>query len=360
MKAVILAYHRVTSLSTDPQLLAVSPRRFDEQLAALRAAFDPIPLTSLVASVKRGEKPAGVALTFDDGYSDNLHGALPLLERYEFPATVFVTSGYVGGTREFWWDELERILLVPASLPETLRLRIAGRSLAWDLGHLDRRPPVAVRAWSVVDRRDPTARHTAYRSLCSNLRRLAAQDRESLLEDLRRWAGVECGIRPSHRPMTEEELLELAKDGLVEIGAHTAEHPALAALPLSAQREEIEVSKRYLENVLGKDVAHFSYPFGRGRWPRQTYNGETVKLVEEAGYSAACALKPPIRRRPSPYELPRLIVQDWDGDELLRRIRLHLRPRRQSMPSFATSSTRDEIRADPDVAGWRNSIPTRS
>ncbi len=325
MKTVILAYHRVASLSTDPHLLAVSTSRFDEQLAALRQAFDPIPLTALVASLKRGENPAGVVLTFDDGYSDNLHNALPLLERHACPATVFVTSGYVGGIREFWWDELERILLVPASAPETRQLRIAGRDLAWDLGRSAQRSPTDNRSWNLVDRRDPTARHTVYRSLCSSLRRLTPKDRESLLEDLRGWAGVDHGPRLSHRPVTEEELLELAKDGLVEIGAHTAEHPALAALALSTQRDEIESSKRYLESVLGKHVAHFSYPFGRGRRPRQTYKRETVKLVERAGFSGACAVKPTLRRRPNPYELPRLIVQDWDGDELLRRIRLQLR-----------------------------------
>jgi len=197
---------------------------------------------------------------------------------------------------------------VPVSLPQTLQLRIAGRGVAWDLG----------------EGGDPAPRHAAYRSLCLSLRRLSEVDRETLLEDLRRWASVDSGPRPSHRPVTEEELQELATDPLVEIGAHTAEHPALATLPAPTQRDEIEMSKRYLENAIGKPVAYFSYPFGRGRRPRQTYNRETVKLVERAGYSAACALKPSFRRRSSLYELPRLIVRDWDGDELIRQIRLHL------------------------------------
>jgi peptidoglycan/xylan/chitin deacetylase (PgdA/CDA1 family) len=321
LRSVILAYHRVASLATDPQLLAVTPHRFDEQLAALRQAFDPIPLTDLVTSLRGGENPAGFVLTFDDGYNDNLHSAVPLLERHEVPATVFVATGYIGGSREFWWDELERILLMPVELPETLRLRIADRDHSWNLTDSARATALVNRSWSLHDHQDPTVRHVIYRALCSSLGRITAEDRESILEDLRRWAGLDRHPRPSHRPLTGDELLELAEDGLVHIGAHTAEHPVLAALPLSIQQKEVESSKRDLERMLGKTVAHFSYPFGRGRHPRQTYSRETVKLVEQAGYVSACAVKPAIHLRPGLCELPRLIVQDWDGDELLRRIR---------------------------------------
>jgi peptidoglycan/xylan/chitin deacetylase (PgdA/CDA1 family) len=324
LKAVILAYHRVAALSTDPQLLAVTPSRFDEQLAALQGAFDPMSLSDLVAAHKRGENPAGFVLTFDDGYNDNLHVALPILRRHELHATVFVTSSYVGASREFWWDELERIVLFPPTLPEKLRLRIAGSDLAWDLGNSAHSALLENRSWNLVDHGDPTARHALYRSLCSRFGRLIPKERESLLENLRRWAGIERRPRRSHRPLDEAELVELASDGLVDIGAHSAEHPVLAALPLAIQGDEIESSKRYLEHILGTDVTHFSYPFGRGRPPRQSYGRDTVKLVERAGYDSACALKPAIHLRSHRHELPRFIVQDWDGDELLRRIQLRL------------------------------------
>jgi peptidoglycan/xylan/chitin deacetylase (PgdA/CDA1 family) len=324
LKTVILAYHRVASLSTDPQLLAVSPNRFDEQMAALRQAFAPVSLAEAVASHRHGEPSSGVVLTFDDGYSDNLHKALPILERHEFPATVFVTSGYVGETREFWWDELERILLVRPVLPDTLRLRIADRDLSWDLAESARTAPLA-HSWNLNDRDDPTPRHTVYRSLCGRLRKLAVTERECVLDDLRQWAAVTSEGRTSHRALTDTELRQLSKSDLVEIGAHTVEHPALAVLSSSDQATEVETSKRYLENAIGTKVAYFSYPFGRGRPPRMTYNRETVKLVERAGYLAACSLKPALRRHTSLYELPRLIVQDWDGDELIRRIRSQFR-----------------------------------
>ena len=62
-----------------------------------------------------------VGVTFDDGYGDNLRNAKPILDRHRVPATVFVTSGYVGARREFWWDELGRVVLHAPRVPERCR-----------------------------------------------------------------------------------------------------------------------------------------------------------------------------------------------------------------------------------------------
>jgi peptidoglycan/xylan/chitin deacetylase (PgdA/CDA1 family) len=75
-----------------------------------------------------------VVVTFDDGYADNLHHAKPLLERYGIPATVFVTSDYIGQEHEFWGDKLERLLLQPGALPQTLQLQVNGTAYQWSLG----------------------------------------------------------------------------------------------------------------------------------------------------------------------------------------------------------------------------------
>jgi peptidoglycan/xylan/chitin deacetylase (PgdA/CDA1 family) len=324
VRAVILAYHRVARLDSDPQLLAVSPERFAEQLAAIRAAFDPLPLRTLVAALKRGEDPVCVVLTFDDGYRDNLHAAKPLLERHEIPATVFVTSGYVGGSREFWWDDLERIVLTRSERSRLFRLEIGARSVVLDVDGDDR------------------ATTKAYRMLLRRLRALRPAEREFALEKLRRWARVPSDPRPSHRALTPDEVVELADGGLVEIGAHTVEHPALAALSPTEQRKEVESSKRALEDVLGREVSLFSYPFGRGRRPRRTYDRGTVSIVEGAGFAAACALRSPAARRPQRFELSRMIVRDWHGDELVTRIERRgglRRHRRLGVPAAERTSS---------------------
>src|SRR5258708_1690179 len=90
---LVLLYHRVAAPSWDPFDMCVEPERFEQQLAALSRVADFVPLSAIASGLRRGrrERPV-VALTFDDGYADNLHGALPLLERYGAPATVFITT----------------------------------------------------------------------------------------------------------------------------------------------------------------------------------------------------------------------------------------------------------------------------
>lgn len=117
-RVVILMYHRVFKTSSDPWGLCVSPKNFAEHLELLRRHYPVLTLHELVSSLRDARLPKrGVVLTFDDGYADNLWNAKPLLEKYEVPATFFVTSGCVDSSSEFWWDDLERAILEPSKLP---------------------------------------------------------------------------------------------------------------------------------------------------------------------------------------------------------------------------------------------------
>ena len=117
--------------------------------------------------------------------------------------------------------------------------------------------------------------------------------------------------------MSTQELRQLADGGLVEIGAHTGTHPLLSMLPESEQRFEIEVSKRYLEEVTEKPVVSFAYPYGG----KNDYTHESVHCVRKAGFSLACSNFPgiiwPATNR---FELPRFLIRDWSGDEFERRL----------------------------------------
>jgi peptidoglycan/xylan/chitin deacetylase (PgdA/CDA1 family) len=87
---------------------------------------------------------ATFVVTFDDGYVDNLHNAQPILERDDVPATVFVTTGFLGSDRAPSWDELEVILRGPAPLPAELRATVLFTALPeasqrWEIGESKRR-----------------------------------------------------------------------------------------------------------------------------------------------------------------------------------------------------------------------------
>lgn len=290
-RAVVLCYHRVARLERDPQLLAVVPENFADHLELLRSRYAPAPLGRVV-----DEQPLrGVAVTFDDGYADNLEAAAPALEAAGVPATVFVATGYVGGAREFWWDELERLLL--ASAPDG-ELRACGRS--WKLD-------------------GDAARQRAYDELHPLLKPLTATAIEAVLRDLRALAGEvpEGNPRRSHRQLMRDEVARLDSSPAVEVGAHTVTHLSLAHHPEHVQREELEGSRRSLEEWLGRRVDSFSYPFGG----RGDHTRRTRRLAREAGYSYAAANIPglvgPLSDR---WQVPRVLVRDWSGDEFERRL----------------------------------------
>lgn len=99
---LILLYHRVSSLDTDPWQLAVSPRRFREQMRWVRDHCCAASLADMTNLPQRQVSPRlRVAVTFDDGYADNLHEALPVLEQLEIPATFFLTIPWLAPSREF-------------------------------------------------------------------------------------------------------------------------------------------------------------------------------------------------------------------------------------------------------------------
>ena len=91
---LILSYHRIAAPSWDPWDLCVSPEHFEKQLEVLAHRAELVPLSDLASQLRAGRRGRPVvALTFDDGYADNLHVAQPLLERYGAPATVFIATG---------------------------------------------------------------------------------------------------------------------------------------------------------------------------------------------------------------------------------------------------------------------------
>ena len=320
--AVILLYHRVAELETDPLLLSISRKHFAEHLDVLRRYTRPMSLAALRDAAREKEiPPCAVAVTFDDGYADNLYHAKPLLEAADVPAHVFVVAGSLRTEREFWWDELEHILLHTSKLPQKLSIDMQGQWLHGDLGRSAQWTSADIqhhRDWSVVLRNDPTRRHTLYRQLLDLLRPMAAELREDCLDSIARWAGHCRGVRDTHRTLNEAELRELVEGDCIDVGAHTVTHPLLAALTPSAQDVEIRESKRMLEDIIERPVSAFSYPYGT----RRDYSSETVRSVREAGYDCACAnYAGSLHGDTDILQLPRMIVRNGDGETLLRCLR---------------------------------------
>lgn len=317
---IVLLYHRIHERPPDPYQLTVPPERFREHLEVVRRVGVPVPLHHMVDALRRGRPiRRAICITFDDAYQDTLYAAKPLLERYDVPATVFATTG-CGREREFWWDELARIFLEPSLLPPRLAIEIDDRPFEWNLGDSGTRDgwDSAVDDWTFNDDEAPTARHEALLAIYERLRTLDDPRRAAALDRLLDWAGLAHTVRPSHRALDPEELVDIEEGGLVNVGAHTVTHPSLPALPEVAQKEEISRSMRTLAEWLGHPVRGFAYPYGH-------FTEASESAVAEAGFDHACSSVPePVRRTSPPLAIPRVEVADWAGDTLERRLRWYL------------------------------------
>jgi peptidoglycan/xylan/chitin deacetylase (PgdA/CDA1 family) len=264
-----------------------------------------VKLQSLVQAVKAGEVPRrAVAITLDDGYSDNLHVAKPLLERYEVPATVFITSGHLG--RELWWDHLDRILPTSASLPEAISVKIGARVHRLEAD------------WRVRERVKNSAAAWRQRSLVwlyGLLQPLAEAERQQVMEQIQTRLGTTAPDISDRKLLSADEVLRLGQGTLIEIGAHTISHPKLAKIPKSEQETEIWQCKSYLEELINRPVNSFAYPHG-------SLSDATVTAVRDAGYACACtSLNDVVWNRSNHFQLPRFWPIDCDGASFGRWLR---------------------------------------
>ncbi|MGQ0575330.1 MAG: polysaccharide deacetylase family protein [Pseudonocardia sp.] len=195
----ILMYHSIgSSTSAAFRRFAVDPGLFAEHLAHLRdAGHNALTVSELVAHRAAGTAlpPRPVVLTFDDGFADFHDVALPALARHALTATLYVVTGYLGGTS----------------------------------------------GWLVAEGE---------------------------------------GERPI---LSRSQVVEVAAAG-VEIGAHTRTHPQLDNLATRGVAVELAGPKAELEELLGRSVDSFAYPFG--------YHSRAVRAaVARAGYRSACAVR---------------------------------------------------------------------
>ena len=250
----IVAYHDVTPTPFLPGM-HVTVRTFEAQLEFLAGRYNIVPLDEFVRRRRGGRSLRGcVAITFDDAYRGAREWALPLLERMAIPATIFVATDYSARPRRFWWDRLEWLTLT--AVPEHVRAGLT-------------------RSVTGAERAD------SHQALTALLRRSAgrlAPEAERALQH-----AEETGGQVPERPLSETELIELARSDLIDFGSHTVSHPALPYLPETEQEWEIRTSHSWLSERLPRVRAFLAYPFG-------LYSRETVRAARRAGMEAGFSL----------------------------------------------------------------------
>lgn len=297
----ILMYHRVAEESFDPWDLAVPPQVFARQLEWLAAHRTVLALTEFARLHRTGRLPAkAVAVTFDDAYACVAQIAAPMLNQARIAATIFIPAGLIGQGREFWWDELQRIVLETAAdelLLDGERVTLgARRAEDWEW-----RPYAA----------PTTKRQQAFDALWSRLRTKAPAELVQAMAGLRMLGGVEKEPRSSHRTMTRGEI-KATQSRTVEFGSHALTHPSLPSLPPSEKRGEILGSVERCAALTGRKPETLAYPYG-------DYDVESEALAAEAGFECAVTTDDTfVSSNSRLFALPRIQVGSWTPDHLTR------------------------------------------
>ena len=264
---IILAYHRVMDIDEsrypfDAELVSCSLQDFEWQMEYVAKCYDPVSFSDYVDFLDRGKPLPGrpLIVSFDDGFDDNFHHAYPILKRLDIPATVFLSTAYIGTRRPFWYDWLVYICKTSKLQAPDLRaaLQEAGcRKLAGD-----------------------NAEAVAHSALVY-MKEIPDRERVGLVEAIERRLGMapaEEGY-PECRALDWGQVREMAANG-IEFGSHSVSHPILTRLDDEALDAELRGSKRKIEQETGRPCQVVAYPVGVGT----AFDARVKEFSRRAGY----------------------------------------------------------------------------
>ncbi len=251
---VVLSYHRVLAadspaLWTEQPTMYVSPKTLDLHLSELKRRFELVHLDEWLRRAAEGKPlpPLACAITFDDGWRDNLEFALPVLREHGAPATIFLVSSYIDGGQNFWPNRLMRLMRMSFAEPGSV---VYPRVLL----------PVVEPALTAARSRGELEADAVDRVVKS----AKAAFEESVIRELVAAAEPNgaCTAESSEL-LSAEEVARLGATGLVRFGCHTATHYRLGGQTSREDLErEIVHSRARLQEICGQSVDLFCYPNG--------------------------------------------------------------------------------------------------
>jgi peptidoglycan/xylan/chitin deacetylase (PgdA/CDA1 family) len=237
----------------------ISEKYFEQQIQYFKENYHIVSLADYYAGNFSADKLT-IAITFDDGYENNFTRALPILQKYEVPATFFVTAIRATDYEYLWQDYydlarycLDRQVIIAAQVfKKTKENKFISQQTGEDLGVLLHNSDFK------------------YKVLVMNM------------------LGKQIGFHPSYMgrdyymQMSIEQLQEAAQSPLITIGSHGYYHNDLTVLPSDKAIAEMRNSKQWLEEKIGKKITAFAFPYGN-------YTRQMIKDAEKAGYQQILA-----------------------------------------------------------------------
>jgi peptidoglycan/xylan/chitin deacetylase (PgdA/CDA1 family) len=278
-RVTILMMHGVTDPASSPAWRPLrpqmSPERLDECLRVLSRRYRFVSLADAVAMLQ-GRIPVipfSLAVTFDDGYRNQLKYGLAILRKWDAPGTFFLSTGHVEWRRPFWFDRLDYALQQWRVHDRTVT---AGSTSV----RLNGRDRAALRAW-----------YKELRDAAKDIRRPDAEmilEMESLAERFEGESGRRLADVFEDDDWTSIVDWDDVKRGMaddVTFGSHTVDHLRLAFVDAAIADDQLRRSREAIEQRTGQPCRYFCYPNG-------SVSPVAASRVAHAGYEAAVGTEP--------------------------------------------------------------------
>ena len=236
---------------------------FEQHLKVYLKYGTPISLKDLLC--KERLPPSPIVVTIDDGYANNYDFGFPVLKKYNFPATLFLTTGFIDRRVFLWTDWLEFIAVNASNVD--INIELNKEALSFNL-------------------REPQVRNTVVNQLKSILKNMPINKIKSFLYELQEMSKVKYDwerIPEELQPLTWKQIREMKKSGLISFGGHTVSHAILSKCNKEEQHFEIVESKERIEKELNEECLILAYPNGK----ENDFTEETIRLAKKANYRIA-------------------------------------------------------------------------
>lgn len=255
----ILVYHGVCqSNPTRFNSLFFTIRAFEKHLQFYKKYFHVLSLSDYYEQ-RFSKDRFNVCLTFDDGFANNFKYVLPLLERYQIPATFFIT-----GIRDAGYDILWNDFLALAQKFGPSKFEILSNGFSRNnRGHY-----VSVEGRPVRDL----------------LRKERFQNKAELMKILEPFIPSEIkeSMQDYWMQMTSEQIRTLSASPFATIGCHGYYHNDFGEIPVEDVKQELGQAKQFLENIAQREVDALAFPYG-------SYDREVVNASKTMGFTKLLA-----------------------------------------------------------------------
>ncbi len=252
---LVLMYHRVlppddSRIKLEEPGMVVTPESFRQHLESVGQFFEFVKLSDWIKLKTTGlPLPAkACAITFDDGWVDNYEFAFPILRALDAPATIFLVAEMIGTNKIFWPERVARALM---AISRKNRRGPLHPAISW----LHTENLSFSSAGNVPTRNEIS-------DIIAGVKTLPDQEIQQRLNELEHYLELDLNYE-SASLLSWEQVNEMTRSGLVEVGSHTCNHVRLRPdIPDYTLEKEIVSSKHIIEKHTGLDIASFCYPNG--------------------------------------------------------------------------------------------------